>query len=115
MQFDRGLNTIKKAKQRGLIPLLCFVCWCFARVFLNTFRFSFFLRFVFQRHDFSIFRLYRDILRDSALDFAKRVGRCGVPVRSETLPGSVHLFITVPGQPAARAAAVARTRSFLLD
>lgn len=57
----------------------------------------------------------RDILRDSALDFAKRVGRCGVPVRSETLPGSVHLFITVPGQPAARAAAVARTRSFLLD
>lgn len=63
MQFDRSLNTIKKAKQRGLIPLLCFVCWCFARVFLNTFRFSFFLRFVFQRHDFSIFRLYIYALR----------------------------------------------------
>ncbi len=61
MQFDRSLNTIKKAKQRGLIPLLCFVCWCFARVFLNTFRFSFFLRFVFQRHDFSIFRLYKEL------------------------------------------------------
>ena len=57
----------------------------------------------------------RDILRDSGRIFANRLKNLGTNVVHEELAGAVHLFITVPGQPAARAYAVRRTRSFIID
>lgn len=49
----------------------------------------------------------RDVLRDQGLRFARRLGALGCPVRTEVLLGSTHLFVTVKGQPAAFARAVA--------
>ena len=49
----------------------------------------------------------RDVLRDQGLRFARRLEGLGHPVRAEVLPGSTHLFVTVKGQPAAFARAVA--------
>ena len=49
----------------------------------------------------------RDVLRDQGLRFARRLDALGSPVRAEVLPGSTHLFVTVRGQPAAFARAVA--------
>lgn len=49
----------------------------------------------------------RDVLRDQGLRFARRLDALGCPVRAEVLPGSTHLFVTVKGQPAAFARAVA--------
>ena len=49
----------------------------------------------------------RDVLRDQGLRFARRLDALGCPVRAEVLPGSTHLFVTVRGQPAAFARAVA--------
>lgn len=43
----------------------------------------------------------RDVLRDQGRRFAERLKALGVRVRYELPPGSTHLFITVPGQPAA--------------
>ncbi len=57
----------------------------------------------------------RDILCDSGREFARRLQQCGVPVTREQLPGTVHLFITVPGQPTARTHAITRTRLFILQ
>lgn len=54
-----------------------------------------------------------DILRDSGRRFVEHLRRLGVPARHELLPGTVHLFITVPGQPQAFARAVAATARFL--
>lgn len=49
----------------------------------------------------------RDVLRDQGVRFARRLESPGSPVRAEVLPGSTHLFVTVKGQPAAFARAVA--------
>ena len=49
----------------------------------------------------------RDVLRDQGVRFARRLESLGSPVRAEVLPGSTHLFVTVKGQPAAFARAVA--------
>ncbi len=49
----------------------------------------------------------RDVLRDQGVRFARRLDVLGQPVRAEVLPGSTHLFVTVKGQPAAFARAVA--------
>ena len=49
----------------------------------------------------------RDVLRDQGVRFARRLDVLGQPVRAEVLPGSTHLFVTVRGQPAAFARAVA--------
>lgn len=43
----------------------------------------------------------RDILRCQGADFADRLARLGVEMKHEVIPGSVHLFITVAGQPTA--------------
>lgn len=56
----------------------------------------------------------RDILRDQGAEFADRLNRLGIPVEYLLVPGSVHLFITVPGQPAAFNRSVSSTTSFLL-
>ena len=49
----------------------------------------------------------RDVLRDQGVRFARRLESLGSPVRAEVPPGSTHLFVTVKGQPAAFARAVA--------
>lgn len=48
----------------------------------------------------------RDILLDQARSLAGALAATGTDVRHEVYRGTVHLFITVPGQPAARARAV---------
>lgn len=55
----------------------------------------------------------RDILRDQGRDMADKLTDAGVWVRRIVLPGTTHLFITVPGQPTAFAEAVRATASFL--
>ncbi len=42
-----------------------------------------------------------DVLRDQGIRFARRLKSCGCRVRYELIPGSTHLFVTVPGQPSA--------------
>lgn len=49
----------------------------------------------------------RDVLRDHGVRFARRLDALGCHVRAEVPPGSTHLFVTVKGQPAAFARAVA--------
>mgnify|MGYP004643446659 CR=1 FL=1 len=49
----------------------------------------------------------RDVLRDQGVRFARRLDALGCHVRAEVPPGSTHLFVTVKGQPAAFARAVA--------
>ena len=53
----------------------------------------------------------RDILRDQGLAFHHRLESLGVDTLHETIPGSVHLFATVFGQPTA----FARTVDFVVD
>lgn len=48
----------------------------------------------------------RDVLRDQGLRFARHLESLGGSVRTEVLPGSTHLFVTVKGQPSAFARAV---------
>ncbi len=48
----------------------------------------------------------RDILLDQSTRFAARLRKAGVPVEHTVIPGAVHLFATVPGQPAARRRAI---------
>lgn len=55
----------------------------------------------------------RDILRDQGQEFARRLASLGINVDHETLPGTVHLFITVPGQPTAFTRAVARAAAHI--
>lgn len=56
----------------------------------------------------------RDILRCQGADFAKRLQSLGVTVKYVLLPGSVHLFITVAGQPTALTLAVKESSRFIL-
>lgn len=55
----------------------------------------------------------RDILYDQGKEFALKVKRLGVGTDYVELPGAVHLFITVDGQPTAFSKAVALTERFL--
>ena len=55
----------------------------------------------------------RDILRDQGAAFAERVAKAGGICRYVRFPGSVHLFITVPGQPSAFRDAVKLAADFL--
>lgn len=55
----------------------------------------------------------RDILCDQGKDFMTRLSDIGVPSHRIVLPKSVHLFITVDGQPSAFKAAVEATEFFL--
>lgn len=55
----------------------------------------------------------RDILRDQATEFAGRLRHIGKDVRHHIIPGTVHLFITVPGQSAAFDYAVDETSAFI--
>lgn len=48
----------------------------------------------------------RDILLDQSYALAETLAASGSEVTHEVYPGAVHLFITVPGQPAARTRAV---------
>lgn len=49
----------------------------------------------------------RDILADQGAAFCARLSEAGAATRHETLPGAVHLFATVAGQPEAFARTVA--------
>lgn len=55
----------------------------------------------------------RDILFDQGKEFCKDLRQHGTRVSREEFLGAVHLFITVPGQPAAFAEAVYLTAKFL--
>ncbi len=55
----------------------------------------------------------RDILADQGEHFTAVCTQRGLPIQRQVIPGSVHLFITVPGQPKARAEALASAVSFL--
>lgn len=55
----------------------------------------------------------RDILKDQGLEFAERLRSLGKEVRYDMIPGSVHLFITVPGQNKAFSHAVSAASEFL--
>lgn len=55
----------------------------------------------------------RDILLDQCNRMAARVKAAGCSLRREILPSTVHLFITVPGQPTAFRTAVTLSADFL--
>lgn len=55
----------------------------------------------------------RDILRDQGRDFAAKLKRLGIHAEYNVIPGSVHLFITVDGQPAAFRRAVSTASEFI--
>lgn len=55
----------------------------------------------------------RDILCDQGKEFTDHVKRLGVTAHREVLPGTVHLFITVPGQDTAFRHAVSLAEDFL--
>ena len=55
----------------------------------------------------------RDILHDQGLDFCRRIIELGVSVDRRTLSGTVHLFITVPGQESAFRESVRAAEEFL--
>ena len=55
----------------------------------------------------------RDILCDQGKAFTDHVKRLGVTAHREVLPGTVHLFITVPGQDTAFRHAVSLAEDFL--
>lgn len=57
----------------------------------------------------------RDILKDQGHDFAKHLSRLGVKCKYLLIPGSVHLFITVPGQHYAFGRAVKESAEFILS
>lgn len=55
----------------------------------------------------------RDILCSQGRDFSHRLTQLGVNISRYELPATVHLFITVPGQPLAFNHALSLTASFL--
>ncbi len=55
----------------------------------------------------------RDILRDQGKMFYLRLKKLNVEIERQEIPGSVHLFITVPGQESAFRRSIEWTRSFL--
>ncbi len=55
----------------------------------------------------------RDILCSQGKKFANHLHQLGVNIKRNELPGAVHLFITVPGQPLAFNHALSLTVSFL--
>ncbi len=55
----------------------------------------------------------KDILRDQGQEMCDRLSQAGIEVAHIVLPGTVHLFITVPGQDAAFAESVSMTAKFL--
>ncbi len=55
----------------------------------------------------------KDILRDQGQEMCDRLSQAGVEVVHRVLPGTTHLFITVPGQDAAFAESVSMTAKFL--
>ncbi|MDE5712505.1 MAG: alpha/beta hydrolase [Muribaculaceae bacterium] len=57
----------------------------------------------------------RDILYDQGKEFASVLHQSGNSVEHITFPGSVHLFITVKGQPTAFSKAVTLSGAFLWD
>lgn len=57
----------------------------------------------------------RDVLRDQGMRFADALGEAGATVERVELPGSVHLFITVPGQDEAFRFSVEKTVNFLTE
>lgn len=55
----------------------------------------------------------RDILRCQGADFADRLAQLGVELKYILIPGSVHLFITVAGQPTAFCRSVKESSGFI--
>jgi len=55
----------------------------------------------------------RDILSDQGIEFCERIKKLGQNVERVEFPGSVHLFITVPGQSTAFSKAIDITAEFL--
>ena len=55
----------------------------------------------------------RDILRCQGADFADRLAHLGVERKYVLIPGSVHLFITVAGQPTAFSRSVKESSGFI--
>lgn len=55
----------------------------------------------------------RDILRCQGADFANRLTNLGVELKYVLIPGSVHLFITVAGQPTAFGRSVNESSEFI--
>ena len=58
-------------------------------------------------------RAERDILRCQGADFADRLADLGVELKYVLIPGSVHLFITVAGQPTAFCRSVKESSEFI--
>lgn len=56
----------------------------------------------------------RDILRCQGAEFSRRLSGVGVECKYVMIPGSVHLFITVAGQPAAFYRSVDESSEFIL-
>ena len=54
-----------------------------------------------------------DILADQGKIFVETLQARGYPIHRKVIPGSVHLFITVPGQPGARSEALKASTHFL--
>ncbi|MDE7116597.1 MAG: alpha/beta hydrolase [Muribaculaceae bacterium] len=54
-----------------------------------------------------------DILRDQGEEMSRKLSESGVKVTRHVLPGTTHLFITVPGQPSAFRRSVTLTSEFL--
>ena len=57
----------------------------------------------------------RDILRDQGKEMFDKIIEAGVKVQREVLPGTTHLFITVPGQPTAFTQSVRLATDFILE
>lgn len=57
----------------------------------------------------------RDILRDQGHEFVNRLKHLGKEVSYVVIPGSVHLFITVEGQPSAFNRSVEESAAFILN
>ena len=55
----------------------------------------------------------RDILRCQGADFADRLAHLGVELKYVLISGSVHLFITVAGQPTAFSRSVKESSEFI--
>ncbi len=56
-----------------------------------------------------------DILRDQGEEMSRKLSESGVKVTRHVLPGTTHLFITVPGQPSAFRRSVTLTSEFLTE
>ena len=64
---------------------------------------------------FGLVAAERDILRDQGLEFVNRLKNLGKEARYVLIPGSVHLFITVDGQPSAFNMSVEESAAFILN